>query len=77
MNYYLFRFGDKGRYTYRIEKAETPEEACKKAFGVVLSVPHNGNVVYKDIGRKSPKYATQKTKQTWYNEENWLTLASN
>jgi hypothetical protein len=62
--YFLFRYGE-GSYGYRMEKAVTPAEACKLAFGSIYKVPYNGNVVYKDLGTRSPKYATVATKQGW------------
>lgn len=70
-HYFLFRVhGDQ----FRMERATSVEEACRLAFGVVYKAPYNGSVVYKNIGTRSPKYTTNKVKQTWYEDKDWKVI---
>lgn len=73
-SYYLFRYGEQGNYHYRMEKAATAIEACKLAFGTVYQAPYNGNVVYKNVGTRSPAYISQKIKQVWYSDTGWSVI---
>lgn len=62
MYFFIRVFNEDGTpLSTRCEKASTPEEACKLAFGVVYN--HSFDTArYYEIGSRKPKYLTQKRK---------------
>lgn len=67
MRYYLFRYA---LGHFRLERAANVREACRLAFGVVYDRA-NDEVVFKDVGTRSPKYIAQKVKAEWYKDDGW------
>lgn len=65
-HYYLFRYAP-GHW--RMAQGATVQQACQEAFGMIYD--GNSDVVYKDLGTRSPAYVSAKAKQVWYGEDGW------
>jgi len=69
MNYYYIMVDGH----LRCEKAYNPREACRMAFGVIYDRPTD-NARYKNIGRKAPRYLSQKVLQQLKGPNDWLPI---